>query len=101
MNRAFTVYLDENVDYAAIGPLRQRGYTVTTAQAEGTAGLDDDEQLAFAAQRDWLIVSHNQRHFRRWHSMFVQQQRPHAGIVILPGPSPLARLVLRLALLLD
>ncbi len=39
------VYLDECVNHAVIPSLRQRGWSVTTAQAEGMGTASDDEQI--------------------------------------------------------
>lgn len=84
-----SVYLDECVDHALVAVLRARGFMVTSAQTEGTVGVSDEEQLAYAAQHDLVILSHNRRHFWRWHARCATAGRPHAGIVILPQTSPL------------
>jgi hypothetical protein len=96
-----SVYLDECVDHGLTVELRRRGFFVTTAQAEGTVGLPDDEQLTYAADRDLVLVSHNWHHFRTWHFRFIAQGRRHGGIAILPGPRPLQQLSIRAALMLD
>src|SRR5205823_8627599 len=100
-------YLDECVDQGAAQILRERGNAATTVHDHGMRGAADDEQLEFAAQRGWVLVSHNERHFLRMHRTYGAQGRSHAGILIVPEtPSPrgrirLARLVLRIAMLLD
>ena len=53
-----------------------------------------------ATQRGWTLISHNKRHFQRWHRVFQQQGRTHSGIILLPK-SPLPRLELRAAMTLD
>jgi hypothetical protein len=49
---------------------------------EGTAGLSDEEQLGYAAERRWTLLTYNRDDFlalaRRWHGA----GREHAGIVI-------------------
>lgn len=79
-----SIYLDECMDYALIEPLRRRGFVVSTAQAENMRGIDDYQQLVFAAARGLTILSENKRHFRAWHRFFRQQGRPHGGILIIP-----------------
>ncbi|MGH2350960.1 MAG: DUF5615 family PIN-like protein, partial [Chloroflexota bacterium] len=64
-------------------------------------GLEDDAQLAYATAHDLIIVSHNARHFQRWHQAFQRHGWPHGGIVLVPDTGPLSRLELRMAMLLD
>jgi hypothetical protein len=94
------VYLDECVDHHLVVRLRQRGFTATSALAQQMIGASDEEQLNYAAQRNWAILTHNKRHFQRWHRRFQELGRTHSGILVLP-PSPLLRLELRTAMLLD
>lgn len=96
-----SVYLDECVDHALTPALRERGFVVATALEEHLLGVDDERQLRFAAEQDLVLVSHNWRHFQRWHRMFRKQGWSHGGIVVLPGTSPLPQLTVRTALLLD
>ncbi len=95
------VYLDECVDHGLVSTLRQRGFSVTTAQAEGIVGVADDEQLTYTAERHLVLLSHNWHHFQKWHFRFAEQGRSHGGIVIVPGPRPLPQLSVRAALMLD
>ena len=53
------VYLDECVDCELVPRLGQRGFVVTTAVAEGMVGATDPEQLAYATQLGWAILTHN------------------------------------------
>ena len=94
------LYLDECVDHRLARFLIERGHEVLTAQAAGMLGAADDEQLRFAARRDLLILSHNQRHFRAWHARFLREDAAHSGVLLVPF-SPLPLLELRTALLLD
>ena len=94
------VYLDECIDPAMIGPLRQRGFDVTSAQLECYRGANDLEQLNLATRLDRLIVSENGKHFRAWHRFFQQQGLPHGGILIVPQ-TEVALETLRVAMMLD
>lgn len=95
-----SIYLDECVDLGLGIYLEQRGLSVTTVQAAGTTGMDDEGQLDHAARRGLMVLSHNQRHFQRVHGLFQQQGRSHGGILLVPQ-SPLARLEIRSAMMLD
>src|SRR5205823_3647899 len=86
-------YLDECVDQGAAQILRERGNAATTVHDHGMRGAADDEQLEFAVQRGWVLVSHNERHFLRRHRTYGAQGRSHAGILIVPEtPSPRGRI---------
>ena len=95
------IYLDESVDYSLAEALRQRGFSVFTVQDEGSSGDSDPEQLAYATERDWRLLSHNSRDFRRLHANYQRHQRPHSGISLLPQRSLMALLTLRAAMMLD
>src|SRR5260221_3615132 len=94
------VYLDECVDVDLATGLIRRGFRATTTRAEARSGATDEAQLEFASARGWILISHNKRHFVRWHQTFRRELRPHNGIIILPK-SPLPRLELRAAMALD
>lgn len=101
------LYLDECTSHQIIPALRERGLFVTTAQAEGQRFRDDEEQIEFAAARGYVIVSTNQRHFRRWHQIYQEQGREHGGIILVPDTRGLSRptedrlLLIRVLMLLD
>src|SRR3954462_12169382 len=95
------VYLDECVDCELAPRLGQCGFVVTTAVAEGIVGATDPEQLAYATQLGWAILTHNRRHFPHEHHEYVRQNRPHGGIIILPQRGTFERLELRAAMMLD
>jgi hypothetical protein len=96
-----TGYLDECVDVGLVQTLLQRGHIVLAARDAGPTGVDDDEQIEYAAARGWVIVTHNARHFVRWNHRFRQQGRLHGGIVVIPETGPLDRLTIRAAMMLD
>lgn len=95
-----SVYLDECLDPAIIGPLQQRGFDVTGAQLEHQRGLDDLAQLIFATRIDRMIISENGKHFRAWHRFFRQQGIPHGGIIVVPQTESSLE-TLRIVMMLD
>ncbi len=88
-------YADENVSSLLSTALHAHGHTVFATFDEGRAGATDGSQLLYAADREWIILTHNRADFimlhdawhlwaRAWH---VESE--HAGIVVLePVRSP-------------
>jgi len=76
------LYTDEHITDRLASLLREQGFEATTVLEEGTVGLSDEEQLAYATQRRWTILTYNRDDFvllaRQWHD----GGREHAGIVI-------------------
>ena len=101
MTLALSLYLDECVDQRLVRLLQRKGVDVLTVQEAHTLGDDDESQLLFAAASGRLFLSHNQLHFRRLHAAFVREGRAHGGIILVPQTIPLARLEVRLELMLD
>jgi len=51
------IYADENVWLPVVEGLRRRGWSVTTARAEGTLGNPDAEQLRYATEQGWPVLT--------------------------------------------
>lgn len=94
-------YLDECVDVYLAEALRTRGFIAITAQEAAFRGATDVEQLAFAAARGLVLITHNGSDFRRLHRQYQVGGWFHSGIVILPQTSPLQQLAVRAAMMLD
>lgn len=94
------IYLDECVSHSVAALLRQRGVPLTTAQAERTTGLADEDQIHYATANGWPILSCNERQFVGWHYEFRRSQINHHGIITVPQRATL-RTFLRSAMLLD
>jgi hypothetical protein len=93
--------LDECMDLELVGSLRARGFTVESAQLSGLRATDDEVVLDHAARRGWVLITHNERHFRRQHHRRLQQGGSHSGIVCVSQVGPIERLTVRVAMLLD
>lgn len=94
------VYLDECVDQYLAHLLRQREFPVTTPREAGLLGASDGVQLAFAAQRQLLIVTYNRKHFRSLHHQYLADGRSHSGILVVSS-RPIDQLGIRVAMALD
>jgi hypothetical protein len=83
------LYFDENMSLLLEALLRERGHMVFSTFSEGRLGSPDPHQLLFAAERDWILITHNRRDYRllhdAWHlwSHAWDVNRRHSGILIL------------------
>jgi hypothetical protein len=93
--------LDECTDVELVGTLRARGYTVELAHRSGLRGADDEVILEYAASRGWVLISHNERHYRREHRRRLDRGATHGGIVCISQLGPIERLTIRAAMMLE
>ncbi len=77
------LYLDEDVPVAIAEALRRAKIDVLTTEEAGNKQSSDTAQLAFAAAAGRCIVTRNVREFVELAHHAVQQQRPHAGIILI------------------
>jgi len=68
-------HLDESVHLAVADALRRRGIDVTTPQEAELLGASDAEHLAFANDRERVIITHDSDFLR-----MASQGAPHCGI---------------------
>ncbi len=78
------LYLDECMPHSVIPALIGRGYTVETAQGQGTQAASDEAQLRFATARGWVILTTNRGHFVACHREYQARGEGHAGILSVP-----------------
>jgi len=76
------LYLDEDFELTLLNPLRARGHKVFCSRDEGMNESSDEEQLAFAAQNGWVIVTHNVADFVILHNQYWATEKEHAGIIV-------------------
>ena len=60
----------------------------------------DSEQLAYAVERGFCVVTHNREDFQELHLQFIAANRDHAGIIVAVRRRPY-EVARRLVLLLD
>ena len=87
-------YTDHDVALQVAVLLRAHGHMALTARAIGLERAGDHEHLLTAAQRGWILVTHNRQDFfllhdawRRWLQV-LNVSVVHAGILILPHGLP-------------
>ncbi|HLP89724.1 MAG TPA: DUF5615 family PIN-like protein [Nostocaceae cyanobacterium] len=64
--------------------LRSRGFDVTTVPEQTALGKTDSEQLEFATSLGRCILTHNRVDFEQLHLQYIQEEKQHCGIIIVP-----------------
>lgn len=77
-----TLYLDHDVHLYFVAALRRRTYEAHSTQECGNRRLSDEEQLGFAAERNWTLLSYNIADFHVLHRKWMVQRKTHAGIIL-------------------
>ena len=74
------IYTNESVPVSIVAGLKRRGIDASSARDSGNLGLSDQEQLTYAYGKHVVIFSHDDDFLRLAHQ-WVQQNRPHSGII--------------------
>jgi predicted nuclease of predicted toxin-antitoxin system len=77
-------YVDEDMSALVATLLRSRGLDITTVPEQKTLGKTDSEQLEFATSLGRCLLTHNRVDFERLHLQYMQEDRQHAGIIVIP-----------------
>ena len=72
------------MDGDLVAALRSRGVEVVTALDAGLIGKTDEEQLAFATERECVLYTFNVSDFYRLHTQWISAGREHAGVILAP-----------------
>jgi predicted nuclease of predicted toxin-antitoxin system len=78
------IYTDEDMSALVATLLRSRGFDITTVPEQSTLGKTDSEQLKFSTSLNRCIVTHNRVDFERLHLQYMDEDKPHFGIIIVP-----------------
>lgn len=78
------LYTDEDVSALVATLLRSRGLDVTTVPEQLTLGRTDGEQLELATSMKRCLLTHNRVDFERLHIQYMEDNRQHPGIIIVP-----------------
>lgn len=79
------LYVDEDAsEHAVIDGLRARGFDLLTTVEADRLGASDVNQLDFAHEQGRTIYTFNVRDFARLHTEYLNDDRGHSGIVVIP-----------------
>lgn len=78
------LYTDEDMSALVATLLRARGLDITTVPEQATLGKTDREQLEFAASTRRCILTHNRVDFERLHLQYMEEDKQHSGIIVVP-----------------
>ncbi len=82
------LYLDENIDVLVAKILRARGFKALTTNDVGRKGSSDPEQLAYAVENGYAIVSMDRLDFEALVQDYFHAGRNHFGIFLVGDSSP-------------
>ena len=78
------LYTDEDMSALVATLLKSRGLDVTTVPEQATLGKTDSEQLEIASSLSRCLVTHNRVDFERLHIQYLNENKQHSGIIIVP-----------------
>ena len=81
---AIRLFLDEDV-WPGLAPLlREHGFDVAHAYEVERGGMSDADQLAYSAQEERTILTHNAKDFVPLAIEYFFNERSHAGVILSP-----------------
>ena len=78
------LYTDEDMSALVANLLKSRGLDVTTVPKQATLGKTDSEQLEIASSLGRCFITHNRVDFERLHIQYLNENKQHSGIIIVP-----------------
>lgn len=79
------LYLDEDaMRHSLAKGLRARGIEVLTPLEAGMEGKEDWEQLEFATEKEHTLFTFNVKDFCQLHTEWLENERSHWGIIVMP-----------------
>ncbi len=85
---AIKVYLDEDVHTFVAQALSLRGWAALTTTEAGRREVTDLDQLTFAADHGYVILTYNSHDFPRLHYEIATSGKTHAGIIVATQEDP-------------
>jgi hypothetical protein len=80
--------LDHDVHLYFVAALRHHGYEAHSAQEHGNQEASDEDQLLFATNRGWTLLSYNIDDFSTLHRLWIAQGKGHVGILLASQFNP-------------
>ncbi|MBC7784211.1 MAG: DUF5615 family PIN-like protein [Burkholderiales bacterium] len=89
MSRLFiSLYLDEDVSVLIAKLIRSRGLAALTTVDAGNLGHSDADQLAYAADHQMALLTHNRDDFVALSQEYHVAGKSHCGIIVAVRRSP-------------
>lgn len=85
---AIKVYLDEDVHPLIADALRLRGWDALTTVETGRQGSTDKQQIEYAAENGYVILSYNVADFPGMHYQILAVGEHHSGIIVATQDNP-------------
>lgn len=82
MSLFIELYLDEDVSVLLSELLRGRGFIAVTTRDAEMLGKSDREQLRYAVESKYILLTHNRVDFERLHEEYRESSEGHYGIII-------------------
>jgi len=86
--RSAKVYLDEDVHPLIADALRLRGWEALTTIEAGRQGSTDEQQVEYATENGFVILSYNVTDFPAMHYRILADGKTHAGIIVATQENP-------------
>lgn len=82
------LYLNENIPVRLVNLLKDNGISAIHTLFVNNRSVSDEFQLQYAAERHYVLITHNRKHFRRLHNRWIQERKHHAGILVMRHDEP-------------
>jgi len=82
MSRIRLYFDEDSMRHALVRALRARGVDVITALECDMIERSDQEQLDFTTVRGYVLYSFNIGDFYHLHTIYLTENKPHAGIIL-------------------
>jgi len=85
---AIKVYLDEDVHHLIAQALNLRGWQASTTIDAGRQGTTDEEQLEYAIEQEFALLTYNVADFPRHHHQWMAAGKHHFGVIVATQENP-------------
>ena len=94
---------DENFNMDLVHGLRRRlsSISIVRVQELGLSGSSDSDILQYAANREWVVLTHDVNTMTKFAHERIAAAMPMPGVVIVPDLLPVGRAIDDLALMVE
>ena len=78
-----TLYLNENISIKLLSELKKHNINAVHTITVGNREFTDDQQLKYASKNNYILLTHNRKHFKNLHSMWLGKGLKHSGILLV------------------